>query len=317
MTMNAAIIAAARAHLGVKEWPGAKSNPAVEVFFARAGHPGLQDDVPWCAAFVGAVLAECGIQPSGNLMARSYLKWGRAVPSRDAQPGDVVVFRRGKAPAGHVAFFLSWAGARVHVIGGNQGDQVSEATFQVEDVLAIRRADGAAQPFIGRATLEAGSRGAMVLDLQDQLARLGYFAGAKDGEFGPLTRAAVLAFQADARIEVDGVAGPETWSALEHAPAKASRDVTAADLRKRGSETLASADRIDVAAGLAGVTASVTAIKDATDQAAGLLPQLKALVVDNWPLLLVAALLIGVVIWSQRIKAARVSDAQSGAHLGR
>ena len=317
MSMNAAIVSAARAHLGVKEWPGAKSNPAVEVFFARAGHPGLTDDVPWCAAFVGAVLAECGIQPSGNLMARSYVTWGRAVATRDAQPGDIVVFKRGRPPQGHVAFFLSWAGSKIHVIGGNQGDQVSEAALPVEEVLAIRRADGAAQPFIGRATVEAGMRGAMVLDLQDQLARLDYFAGAKDGEFGPLTRAAVLAFQADAGIGVDGVVGPETWTALEKATPRGGRDVTAADLRKRGPETLAAPDRIDVAAGVAGVTATLTAVKDATAQATGVLPQLRALVVENWPLLIVGGLLAGIFIWSRRIKQARVRDARSGANLGR
>lgn len=315
--MNAAIVEAAKRHLGVKEWPGAKSNPAVEVFFARAGHPGLTDDVAWCAAFVGSCLAECGLQGSGNLMARSYVNWGRKVSPQDAGAGDVAVIPRGKPPQGHVFIVTDIRDGIVYGIGGNQGDAVSEIKVPVATVIAFRRADVAALPFIGRATVQRGGRGAMVLDLQDQLARLGYFAGRLDGEFGPLTEAALLAFQADAGIETDGIAGPLTWAALEGAPPRAMRDVTAADLRGRGSETLAAGDKIDVAAGVAGVTATLTAVKEATDQAAGILPTLRALVVDNWPLLIVGAALVAIVIWSQRIKQARVRDAQTGAHLGR
>lgn len=315
--MNLAIVEAARRHLGTKEWPGAKSNPAVEVFFARAGHPGLTDEVPWCAAFVGAVLAECGLQGSGSLMARSYLSWGRKISPQDAGAGDVAVIARGKPPQGHVFIVTDIRDGVVHGIGGNQGDAVSDIKVPVAAVLGFRRADVAALPFMGRATIQKGARGAMVLDLQDQLTRLGYFAGRIDGEFGPLTESALLAFQAAAGIDTDGEVGPQTWTALESAAPRPMRDVTAADLRGRGSETLAAGDRIDVAAGVAGVTATVTAVRDATDQAAGLLPTLRALVVDNWPLLIVGAALVAIVIWSQRIKSARIRDAQTGAHLGR
>ncbi len=166
-------------------------------------------------------------------------------------------------------------------------------------------------------TVQIGSGGRDVGKLQDDLARLGYFNGRRDEAFGPLTRAAVVGFQADQGLLADGVVGPLTWAALESAAPRPARDVTAADLRARGSETLAAGDRIDVAAGAAGVTAALAAVKDATDQAAGLLPTLRALVVDNWPLLIVGAALVAIVVWSQRIKQARVRDAQTGAHLGR
>ncbi len=315
--MNLAVVEAARRHLGTKEWPGARSNPAVEVFFARAGHPGLTDETPWCAAFVGAVLAECGLQGSGSLMARSYLSWGRKISPQDAGAGDVAVIARGKPPQGHVFIVTDIRDGVVHGIGGNQGDAVSDIKVPVAAVLGFRRADVAAIPFMGRATIQKGARGAMVLDLQDQLTRLGYFAGKVDGEFGRLTESALLAFQAAEGLETDGVAGPLTWAALESAKPRPVRDVTAADLRARGSETLAAGDKIDVAAGAAGVTAAITAIKEAADQAAGLLPTLRALVVENWPLLIVGAALVAIVVWSQRIKRARVRDAQTGANLGR
>lgn len=317
MNMSLTIVEAAKRHLGTKEWPGAKSNPAVEVFFARAGHPGMTDDVAWCAAFVGSVLAECGLQGSGSLMARSYLRWGQKVSPQDAGAGDVAVMARGKPPQGHVFIVTDIRDGMVHGIGGNQGDAVTEIKVPVAAILGFRRADVAALPFMGRATLQLGAHGAMVLDLQDQLARLGYFAGKRDGDFGHLTESAVLAFQAATGIETDGIAGPETWAALEQATPRPTRDVTAADLRARGSETLAAGDRIDVAAGAAGITAALTAVKDATDQAAGLMPTLRALVVENWPLLIVGAALVAIFVWSQRIKQARVRDAQTGAHLGR
>lgn len=166
-------------------------------------------------------------------------------------------------------------------------------------------------------TIQQGSKGRDVGKLQDDLARLGYFSGRRDEDFGPLTRAAVVSFQSDNGLLADGIAGPLTWAALDVAKPRPQRDVTAADLRSSGSVTLAAGDRIDVAAGVAGVTATLTAVKDATDQSAGILPTLRALVVDNWPLLIVGLALAAIVVWSQRIKLARVRDAQSGANVGR
>ena len=35
----------------------------------------------------------------------------------------------------------------------------------------------------------------------------------EDGEFGPKTKAATIAFQQKYKLEVDGIAGPESWGA--------------------------------------------------------------------------------------------------------
>ncbi|HHY81159.1 MAG TPA: peptidoglycan-binding protein, partial [Clostridiales bacterium] len=45
--------------------------------------------------------------------------------------------------------------------------------------------------------------------------KLGYYTGEIDGSYGPLTEAAVKAFQKDQKLEQDGVFGPKTRAALE------------------------------------------------------------------------------------------------------
>jgi hypothetical protein len=68
--------------------------------------------------------------------------------------------------------------------------------------------------------LQQGSRGEAVKDLQRTLVGLGYGVGPAgvDGDFGPDTKEAVVAFQEDhPPLEVDGIVGPQTWAALDRA----------------------------------------------------------------------------------------------------
>lgn len=64
--------------------------------------------------------------------------------------------------------------------------------------------------------IERGARGPAVEDIQKRLLRLGYQLGSSgvDGVFLGETLEAVRAFQRTRSIAVDGVVGPETWSAL-------------------------------------------------------------------------------------------------------
>jgi uncharacterized protein (TIGR02594 family) len=128
----------ALAERGVKEAAGPADNPTVQGYYRDAGHPEVKHDaVPWCAAFVGAMLARAGIKPSGELAARSYLSWGRklAAPRR----GCVVVLRRGGSSwQGHVTFFEREEGAKLVCLGGNQSDSVCFATYPKSKVLGYR-----------------------------------------------------------------------------------------------------------------------------------------------------------------------------------
>ncbi|MGH2943293.1 MAG: peptidoglycan-binding domain-containing protein [Solirubrobacteraceae bacterium] len=66
-------------------------------------------------------------------------------------------------------------------------------------------------------TLEKGSRGQAVEDLQEALKALGFSPGAVDGIFGPATEKAVKEFQASVGIDADGIVGPVTWTNIDEA----------------------------------------------------------------------------------------------------
>jgi putative chitinase len=63
-------------------------------------------------------------------------------------------------------------------------------------------------------TLRLRSSGKDVATLQRRLAALGFPPGAIDGDFGPGTEAAVIAFQRSEHLVADGVVGPNTARAL-------------------------------------------------------------------------------------------------------
>jgi len=63
--------------------------------------------------------------------------------------------------------------------------------------------------------LKPGSTGADVIMLQRALAFLKYHI-VVDGNYGPNTQAAVTQFQTDNGLSADGIAGPNTWAALDN-----------------------------------------------------------------------------------------------------
>lgn len=130
----------AQSYQGQKEIRGAKDNPVIVNYFDAVGHGWVKDDeTPWCAAFVGAVLAEAGLAHTGSLAARSYLKWGKRVS--DPKYGDIVVFWRGKKSGwqGHVGFYIKEDKTHVYVLGGNQRNAVNVSRYSKSKILGFRR----------------------------------------------------------------------------------------------------------------------------------------------------------------------------------
>jgi peptidoglycan hydrolase-like protein with peptidoglycan-binding domain len=65
--------------------------------------------------------------------------------------------------------------------------------------------------------LSLGSIGSLVATVQELLQDLHYYLDPIDGDFGPITAAAVRTYQAHHRIDADGMIGSLTWDMLSQA----------------------------------------------------------------------------------------------------
>ena len=139
----------ARRHLGLREVPGRASNPAI-LTWARdldQWYPG--DDVAWCGLFVAhcmSVGAPDEPQDFNRLGARAWLAYGQ---NSGIQLGAVAVFWRTHPTTswhGHVALVTGSSRDAIRVIGGNQGDAVTETWISRGRLLGCRKPHGADLP---------------------------------------------------------------------------------------------------------------------------------------------------------------------------
>ena len=72
----------------------------------------------------------------------------------------------------------------------------------------------ARQAVAAEGNLFIGSRGDDVVQVQQALNSKGYWCGTADSIFGPKTYSAVIRFQREAGLDVDGIVGPQTKKAL-------------------------------------------------------------------------------------------------------
>lgn len=131
----------AKAFVGrANEIAGARDNPVVVALWhlGRAGNV-HDDETPWCAAFVSAVLELDGIRSARTGWSRSYLEWGKKLDKPIV--GCIVVFSRGSG--GHVGFVVGQTpSGDLLVLGGNQSNAVNVKSFPRNRVLGYRWPDG-------------------------------------------------------------------------------------------------------------------------------------------------------------------------------
>lgn len=76
------------------------------------------------------------------------------------------------------------------------------------------------EPVMTNTVLKYGSSGEEVKELQQSLTKLHYYTDSISGVFGEVTHKAVIAFQKDHGLIVDGLVGPQTKRALHNPPEK-------------------------------------------------------------------------------------------------
>ena len=130
----------ARGKLGEAEIPGPAANPEILEYLATTtldGPDKESDETPWCSAFANWAVEEAGYPGTDSAWARSWLKWGQEANWDALRTGSIVVLKRG-ATSGHVGFLVDVNDEQVLLLGGNQGDKVSQAWFPLARVLGIR-----------------------------------------------------------------------------------------------------------------------------------------------------------------------------------
>ena len=132
----------------VKYFDGVKTDPARDprkkgrswdIAPVNESRPGDWQVTAWCAAFVNWCLKQAGAPHLGYATADAWLRFGTPLPT--AVYGCITIIPPSTSTGsttGHVAFYTGVKGDKVVLVGGNQGDQVSEMEAQADRILGYR-----------------------------------------------------------------------------------------------------------------------------------------------------------------------------------
>jgi len=188
-------------------------------------------------------------------------------------------------------------------------------------------------------TIRLGSEGPMVTWLQERLTLHGYYVGAIDGVFAAETEKQLVAWQHQHGFPATGIYDPDDTEQrdalnISKVTETPKREVTAKELKERGSETIQSTSwwkgalkwlfglNAAAAAEHASGLGAVDAVVSQGEQVKSLVDRTGALVgwLPDFRIVVLVAIGIGLfILWRafDKVEKRRVADAQSGAHMGR
>ncbi len=225
--------------------------------------PSLQAQ-PWCAAFVTWCFMKAFGQATAKKLLKhypyTYVPTMASLFSLKSSPavGDIVLFNRSGSTYTHTGLVIAVSGNNFTTIEGNtsggstivaNGGGVFQKTYNksslgatkycTPDYSIVTSANSTASSSSSTSTttsssstsrnwLQKGDTGSAVKTMQELLIKAGYSVGidGADGDFGNNTRNAVLQFQRDNGLDVDGEYGVQSKAKLEAIVAQKSAQTT-------------------------------------------------------------------------------------------
>lgn len=131
----------ARRYLGLREIKGPQHNSVIVGWLRRLRAWWADDETPWCGVAMAAWMSEAGLPyPKAYYRAMAWKEYG--IPCAVPALGAIAVLTR--PGGGHVGIVtgVSRDRTKIRMIGGNQGDMVSESWFDAGRVAAYRLPPG-------------------------------------------------------------------------------------------------------------------------------------------------------------------------------
>lgn len=134
-----------RKYVGLQEVDDRKE--IMDLLASQSHHGDISIDpsvTAWCAATINFCERSVGNPGNGHLNARSFLTYGEPVELADAKTGDIIVFDfEHDGIHGHVTYFVElvqkMSGTYISCLGGNQGNEIQESNYNVNNIVGIRR----------------------------------------------------------------------------------------------------------------------------------------------------------------------------------
>ncbi len=140
----------------VTETVGSKHNPVIMGWAKELGLEKVYtaDEIPWCGLFAAIIMHRAGrTVVESPLWALNWNKFGVKVDK--PMLGDVLTFSRNGG--GHVGLYVGEDKSAYHVLGGNQGNQVSVTRIAKSRLSQARRPQYNSQPANVRTVVLAGN----------------------------------------------------------------------------------------------------------------------------------------------------------------